>query len=118
MTPPRHGRESERLSLVLPQIGTQNQFPILVVTLPDLHQIHEEYPFLKIHERILKLARESGLHAMDLLPCLQATQSESLLWVTPEDTHPNARANRLIADCIDSDLKPLLRTGSANRGRH
>lgn len=70
----------------------------LVANYPELRQL-AEYPFDHIERMVRNEVTGLGLPYLDLLPAL-AAQVPSSLWVSPEDAHPNAAANVLIADRI------------------
>lgn len=70
---------------------------VLVALLPELHQIRGEYPFAREHALVREAARTQGLPTLELIEALRNHGPESSLWVTPVDTHPNRKANELIA---------------------
>jgi lysophospholipase L1-like esterase len=73
--------------------GTQ----LLVALLPELREINENYPFAAAHKKIEDALGADGVPFLDLIDGLRNHGPESTLWVTPEDDHPNAKANALIA---------------------
>jgi hypothetical protein len=77
---------------------------LLVALLPELHQLNGEYPFEKEHRKIEDFLTSRGVHWIDLVGCLRGHGPESAYWVTPADTHPNRKANVLIAGCVDAAL--------------
>jgi lysophospholipase L1-like esterase len=70
---------------------------VLVALLPELHQIEGEYPFAREHALVRAAATTAGLPTLELIEGLRHHGPESRLWVTPLDTHPNRKANELIA---------------------
>jgi lysophospholipase L1-like esterase len=70
---------------------------VLVALLPELHQIQGEYPFAREHALVREAATTQGLPTLELIEGLRNHGPESSLWVTPLDTHPNRKANELIA---------------------
>jgi len=69
----------------------------VVALLPELHQIEPDYPFAREHAAVRAAAAAHGLPAVELIDALRGHGPESTLWVTPADTHPNRKANELIA---------------------
>jgi hypothetical protein len=72
---------------------------LLVAILPELHQIDGAYPFEAEQQKVKDYLASRKIRTLDLLPCLRGHGPESTLWVTPADTHPNVKANTLIAAC-------------------
>jgi lysophospholipase L1-like esterase len=70
---------------------------LLVALLPELHEINGNYPFIAEHQKIKDALAPDDLPVLDLIDGLRGHGPESTLWVTPEDDHPNAKANKLIA---------------------
>lgn len=85
-----------RLAAVTAQDGTG----MLVAILPELHQIDTAYPFEKEHRKIEDYLAARHVRTIDLLDCLRGHGPEAGLWITPADTHPNVKANTLIAGCL------------------
>jgi len=69
----------------------------LVAILPELHEINGPYPFTAEHQKIKNTAVSNHVPVLDLIDGLRNHGPESTLWVTPQDSHPNAKANNLIA---------------------
>lgn len=70
---------------------------VLIALLPELHQIDGAYPFAREHALVRAAAIASDLPTIELIDGLRNHGPESALWVTPTDTHPNRKANELIA---------------------
>lgn len=85
-------------------------FKLMVVNYPELHEL-APYPFADVSAEIAKLSQERGLPFLDLLPAISAEEPVSL-WVTPTDSHPNAKAAELfaraIADALERDYPELF----------
>jgi len=77
---------------------------LLVVILPELHQIDNAYPFAAEQRKIQDYLASRRIRTVDLLPCLRGHGPEIGLWITPADAHPNVKANTLIAGCINAAL--------------
>jgi lysophospholipase L1-like esterase len=76
---------------------------LMVVNYPELHEL-DPYPFADITEEVRALAVERNLPFLDLLPAIRGEEPESL-WVTPTDSHPNAKAAELFAQAIAAKLR-------------
>jgi hypothetical protein len=84
---------------------------LLVAILPELHEINGSYPFTAEHQKIKEVLASDGVPVLDLIDGLRNHGPESTLWVTPQDDHPNAKANNLIAVQLrDWILKNLSRS--------
>jgi lysophospholipase L1-like esterase len=77
---------------------------LLVAILPELHQINGTYSFAAEQQKIEDYLAARKIRTIDLLPCLQGHGPEAGLWITPGDAHPNAKANELIAGCVDAAI--------------
>jgi lysophospholipase L1-like esterase len=89
---------------------------LLVAILPELHEINGNYPFTAEHQKIKEVLATDGVPVLDLIDGLRDHGPESTLWVTPQDDHPSAKANNLIAGQLrDWILKNL--SGSDNTSR-
>lgn len=73
---------------------------LLVAILPELHQINGAYPFAREQQKIEDYLAARHVNTVDLLDCLRGHGPESSLWITPADSHPNVKANTLIAGCM------------------
>jgi lysophospholipase L1-like esterase len=65
------------------------------------------YPFAGIHEQVAIFCREQGMPLLDLLPVLRHIPQEEL-WVSPDDMHPNEKAQTIVAPTLAEFLGPLL----------
>ncbi len=62
-----------------------------LVVWPVFYQL-DAYPLTEVHELIEAVARQEGIHYVDLLP-LFAGKDAREYWVHPTDFHPNSRAH-------------------------
>lgn len=76
---------------------------LLIVNIPELH-ILKGYPFTFATQYIASLAKEEDIPFLDLYSSFVAYEPSSL-WVSPEDTHANSKANSIIAEEIYKKLK-------------
>ena len=74
----------------------QDGAKLLAAILPELHQINDIYPFAAQHEKIKAVLASEDVPVIELIDGLRGHGPESTLWVTPEDPHPNGKANALI----------------------
>ena len=70
---------------------------LLVAILPELHEINERYPYEREEQKIEAVLAAKQAPVMHLIEGLRGHGPESSLWVTPDDDHPNGKANALIA---------------------
>jgi lysophospholipase L1-like esterase len=70
-----------------------------VVLIPELHAPNRDYPFRAVHARIAALVEQNGARVFDVLPAFEGIEPRTL-WVSPGDTHPNARAHAVIATAV------------------
>lgn len=77
---------------------------VAFVLFPLLEGLESEYPFLSIHQRVAKMARDAGLPVLDLEPTFRGRRSEDL-WVHPIDHHPNGKAHEIAATAMLEWLK-------------
>ena len=78
---------------------------LLVALLPELHEINKDsYPFRPQHQKIMDLLGSNNVPVIDLIDGLKDRGPESSLWVTPDDVHPNRKANDLIATELENWL--------------
>ena len=92
------GWRQNRLAIQnLARLAKERHAKLLVAILPELHTIGLHYAFKDIHQLIEQTATHAGADTViDLEPLFQSETPKDL-WVHPEDSHPNARAQALIA---------------------
>jgi GDSL-like Lipase/Acylhydrolase family len=73
--------------------------PLALVIFPELHQLDDRYPFVKVHELVRASADELSIPVLDLLDTYRGRRDRDL-WVHPTDHHPNAEAHRLATEAI------------------
>jgi lysophospholipase L1-like esterase len=97
----------------LADMTRQDGLGLLVALLPDLHDINTVYPFVREHDIVKDVLARKGVAAMDLIDSLRGHGPASSLWVTPQDPHPNGKANELIAgQMLPWILEYLVRAAS------
>lgn len=90
----------------LAEVTAQDGTGLLVAVLPELHQIEGAYPFASEHRKIEDYLASRQVRTIDLVACLRGHGPETSLWITPADTHPNVKANTLIAGCVGAAIAP------------
>jgi lysophospholipase L1-like esterase len=78
---------------------------LVIANYPELHDV-KNYRLQPITDLVQAEAAENGAVFVDLLPYVRDQQSSSL-WVTPPDPHPNAFANKFLADGLFATLEKL-----------
>ena len=78
---------------------------IVLAMTPDFHNF-KSYPLNFIHEKISTISNDLGFIYIDLLPVFKNTDAKRF-WNMPEDPHPNALANELMAKTLYPYLKNL-----------
>ena len=81
----------------LDRLTKQDGAALLVAILPELHQINGSYPFIEQHQKMEAVLNSAQVPVIELIDGLRGHGPENGLWVTPEDPHPNRKANSLIA---------------------
>lgn len=106
----RPGFEAAKRTLAkLDVLTKQSGVKLLVAILPELHQINSNYPFTREQQKIKDVLNARHVPVIDLMECLRGHGPESGLWVTPQDPHPNGKANALIAAQIEAWIKDHVR---------
>lgn len=89
----------------------RNGIKLLVANYPELHQL-SPYPFQDVTDAIGQAARSNGVQFVDIRPAVEGLKP-SILWVTPDDAHPNRTANVRIAAALHKALQlDLIAAGS------
>jgi len=81
----------------------RNDIKLLVANIPELRNL-EDYEFGLATDYISGLAEEGGVPFVDLLPSLAVHTPESL-WVSREDPHANGKANEIIAQRLNEEIR-------------
>ena len=72
--------------------------PLFVVHYPELHDL-KNYRFDGVREQLQRLSQKIGAEFIDLTDSVRG-ETETELWVSPSDAHPNAKANTAFARVI------------------
>lgn len=96
-------REAQQSFDALADFCADKGYKLMVVNYPELHEL-EPYPFADVTDEVAALAAGRGLPFLDLLPVIREQEPVGL-WVTPTDSHPNAKAAELFAPAIAAQLR-------------
>jgi len=81
----------------------ERDLPMVVILWPFLQGLEagEHYPFQKMHDMVAAFCASEAIGFLDLLPALKG-QCSTDLWVSPNDQHPNPKAQELVCGPITS----------------
>lgn len=96
-------REAARSFAELAAFCREKGIRLMVANYPELHEL-ADYPFAEATARVAALAAGEGLPFLDLLPSVRGEVPTSL-WVTLEDSHPNAKAAELFSAALADKLR-------------
>ena len=89
----------------LARLCAERHLPCHILLIPELHTLSGNYEFKPVHELIRQVGARNGLDVLDLIEAFPATGEPKDYWVTPEDAHPNGKANQLMTAKIDATLR-------------
>ncbi|MBX7166103.1 MAG: SGNH/GDSL hydrolase family protein [Pirellulales bacterium] len=81
----------------------EHQLPLVVLLIPELHQLGNDYPFRYVHQKVAALAQGPQVSVLDLTSAFDG-QNPPTLWVSPGDAHPNAQGHQILAEAIARGL--------------
>ena len=79
--------------------------PLHILLIPELHTLSGNYEFKDIDDLIRDVGKKSGTEVVDLIDAFPASGDPVQYWASPEDDHPNDKANELMAAKIDATLR-------------
>ena len=80
---------------------------VLVASVPDTRDLERPtYRFQFVSDQVAAIARDAGVHFVDLFPAVQGVPAENIL-NTPEDRHPNAEGHRRMAQALFEALRSI-----------
>jgi lysophospholipase L1-like esterase len=82
----------------LASICKKKNIPLLIAVYPEIRNL-KNYQFRDVHEKLRGLAKSLGVEYLDLTDSVNGL-TESKLWVTAPDPHPNGYANSYFAEAI------------------
>ncbi len=98
-------RDSKAAIKKLVDYCRQHGIKLLIASHPELHDV-QHYQLQRITDFVRDAAAEYDVPFVDLLPYVRDIKS-SELWVTPPDPHPNALADKYLAQGLYEALEKL-----------
>ena len=85
-----------------------------MLLIPEMHEPRNFGPFAHIYRRVAALAVKSGFDVVDPSDEFADGAGQQRYWVTPEDSHPNAAAQALLAAALarSGPARRLMQAGS------
>lgn len=91
-----------RAQKALRELGAElaaDHVPATLILLPELHEPRGFGTFADVYGKVAAIGRESGFEVIDPSGDFPAGAGNGF-WVTPEDAHPNARAQAIFAQAL------------------
>jgi hypothetical protein len=85
---------------------------LLLAIWPMFEGLDGAYPFGAEHAQVARFCAVNGIDVLDLLPTFRGMKAEAL-WVARDDHHPNADAQRAVAEAV---FEALRRRGFGSGG--
>ncbi len=95
----------------------QRDITLLVLLIPELHQLGDEYPFRDVHKKIADLFSEKNVEVLDATGAFDGEDPRTL-WVSRQDAHPNAKGHRILAEALDARFGKTLRKLAEEKVTH
>jgi lysophospholipase L1-like esterase len=89
----------------LSQLCRTRHLPLFILLIPELHTLSGNYEFKPIHDMIRQVGATNQTEVVDLIDAFPASGDPPTFWVSPEDAHPNGKANELMAAKIEAALR-------------
>jgi lysophospholipase L1-like esterase len=106
-------KKNQATLIKLAEFCRERNLPLLMVNFPELRQL-DPYPFANISAKIAKLAHDMQVPYRDLLDTVRKEKPDTL-WVTVQDSHPDAKADALFARGIYQFVEAeMLSRGAAD----
>lgn len=90
----------------------KNSGTLLVVVFPFFHVMGPEYPYRKVHDKVVSFWRARGIRTLDLLEIYVDFAPEQLV-VNSHDPHPNELAHAMAAGEIESFIERALNSNAS-----
>ena len=98
--------KSKKSLLGIKNLVNKNKKNFIVAICPELRVFKNSYPFEEEHKKILNFLKKSKIYFIDLLPIFKnKVEREESIWVSHEDSHPNALGHKIIAKGIENYFK-------------
>jgi lysophospholipase L1-like esterase len=103
---PRFVRFRDQLGAFLRELRDAKK-TVVVASVPDARDLQQPtYRFQFVTDQVAAIAREAGVHFVDLFPALQGMAPEAVL-NSAEDRHPNAEGHRRMAQMLYEYLRSI-----------
>jgi lysophospholipase L1-like esterase len=89
----------------LAAICRDHKLPLHILLIPELHTLSGNYEFKDIDDKIRAVGAKLGVSVLDLIEAFPADGDPLQYWASPEDDHPNGKANELMAAKIIATLR-------------
>jgi hypothetical protein len=89
----------------LAQICRDRNMALKILLIPELHTLSANYEFKHIDDLIRHIGDANQVGVLDLIDAFPASGDPKQFWASPEDSHPNDKANELMAAKIDATLR-------------
>lgn len=98
--------ESERALREIISECNKRGIPCIVVMLPLLYELSDDYPFRGIHQQVGEVVRQIGGRFIDLLPELIGLNARELI-VHPTDQHPNEKVHAIAGSLLAEEIRRM-----------
>lgn len=92
----------------LSTICQDRDIPLLVMLIPELHQLGEVYPFTDVHQKVAAIFDEQHIEVLDATSAFTG-EDPPTLWVSRQDAHPNAKGHAILAEALYNRFGDQLR---------
>ncbi len=89
----------------LAQLCATRNLPLHILLIPELHTLSGDYEFKHVHDLIREVGASNRVEVLDLIEAFPVAADPKAFWVSPEDAHPNGKANELMAARIEAALR-------------
>lgn len=98
----------KRAQAAFAELGTlcqSRQLPWHILLIPELHSLAGNYEFKAIHDQLRQVGARHGVPVLDLIEAFPAAGDPKIYWASPDDAHPNGKANELMAAKLDAVIR-------------
>ncbi len=98
-------KKSQEAFAELAEICRKRNIPLHILLIPELHTLSGDFEFKHVHDLLREVGTKNGAGVLDLLPAFPSSGDPKQFWVSPEDAHPNDKANELMAALLEKTLR-------------
>jgi len=86
----------------LKAICDEEKIPLIVLLIPDLHELSNDSPVALVYKKIQKMFDEMNVPMVNTFSAIQSRflGNPSDAWVSHDDPHPNKEVHQIIADAL------------------